>query len=128
MRISDWSSDVCSSDLGGFALTGGNLAPVLEALPHEMLIIGGAAVGSPIIGNSGKDLKALGGGIVKVFRGPTYKKSEYLDCILLVSTLMKMMRTEGPVAVDPHIEDPASSPTFRWEEHTSELQTRMRIS
>src|SRR3546814_19718163 len=79
MRISDWSSDVCSSDLGGFALTGGNLAPVLEALPHEMLIIGGAAVGSLIIGNSGKDLKALGGGIVKVFRGPTYKKSDYLE-------------------------------------------------
>ena len=24
---------------GGFALTGGNLAPVLHALPHEMLII-----------------------------------------------------------------------------------------
>src|SRR3546814_1964971 len=50
---------------GGFALTGGNLAPVLEALPHEMLIIGGAAVGSLIIRNSGKDLKALGGGIVR---------------------------------------------------------------
>src|SRR3546814_7470915 len=69
---------------GGFALTGGNLAPVLEALPHEMLIIGGAAIGSLIIGNSGKDLKALAGGIGKVFR--------------------------------------------RSEEHTSELQSLMRIS
>src|SRR3546814_8548916 len=26
---------------------------------------------------------------------------------------MKMMRTEGPVAVEPHIEDPASSPIFQ---------------
>src|SRR3546814_1276225 len=78
-----------------------------------MLIIGGAAIGSLIIGNSGKDLKALAGGIGKVFRGPTYKKADYLDCILLVSTLMKMMRTEGPVAVEPHIEDPASSPIFQ---------------
>jgi flagellar motor component MotA len=43
---------------GGFALTGGNLEPVLHAMPHEMLIIGGAAVGALIIGNSGKDLKA----------------------------------------------------------------------
>ncbi|MDO9362460.1 MAG: flagellar motor stator protein MotA [Sphingopyxis sp.] len=98
---------------GGFALTGGNLGPVMHALPHEMLIIGGAAVGSLIIGNSGADLKALGGGLVKVFKGPQYKKQDYLDCILLVSTLMKMMRTDGPVAVEPHIEDPNSSTIFQ---------------
>lgn len=98
---------------GGFALTGGNLGPVMHALPHEMLIIGGAAIGSLIIGNSGKELKALAGGLGKVFKGPTYQKADYLDCILLVSTLMKMMRTDGPVAVEPHIEDPANSPIFQ---------------
>lgn len=98
---------------GGFALTGGNLGPVMHALPHEMLIIGGAALGSLIIGNSGADLKALGGGLAKVFKGPQYKKQDYLDCILLVSTLMKMMRTEGPVAVEPHIEDPKNSTIFQ---------------
>ena len=98
---------------GGFALTGGNLGPVMHALPHEMLIIGGAAIGSLIIGNSGADLKALGGGLAKVFKGPQYKKQDYLDCILLVSTLMKMMRTEGPVAVEPHIEDPKNSALFQ---------------
>lgn len=98
---------------GGFALTGGNLGPVMHALPHEMLIIGGAALGSLIIGNSGADLKALAGGLGKVFKGPKYKKQDYLDCILLVSSLMKMMRTEGPVAVEPHIEDPKSSTIFQ---------------
>lgn len=98
---------------GGFALTGGDLGPVMHALPHEMLIIGGAAVGSLIIGNSGADLKALAGGLGKVFKGPQYKKQDYLDVILLVSSLMKMMRTEGPVAVEPHIEDPKSSPVFQ---------------
>jgi chemotaxis protein MotA len=98
---------------GGFALTGGNLGPVMAALPTEMLIIGGAAIGSLIIGNSGADLKALGGGLAKVFKGPQYQKQDYLDCILLVSTLMKMMRTEGPVAVEPHIEDPQNSALFQ---------------
>ena len=44
---------------GGFALTGGNLGPVMHALPHEMLIIGGAALGSLIIGNSGADIAAI---------------------------------------------------------------------
>ena len=97
---------------GGFAFTGGNLGPVLEAMPHEMLIIGGAAVGSLIIGNSGKDLKALGGGLMKVFKGPKYKKQDYLDAIFLVSRLMKLLRTDGPVAVEPHIEEPKSSAIF----------------
>ena len=97
---------------GGFALTGGNLGPVMHALPHEMLIIGGAGIGSLIIGNSGKELKALGAGLGKVFKGPQHKKQDYLDCIFLVSKLMKMLRTDGPVAVEPHIESPGDSALF----------------
>lgn len=97
---------------GGFAFTGGNLGPVMEALPHEMLIIGGAGMGALIIGNSSKELKALGGVMGKVFKGPRYTRQDYLDCIFLVSRLMKMLRTEGPVAVEPHIEDPSSSSVF----------------
>ena len=97
---------------GGFAFTGGDLHPVLEAIPHEMIIIGGAAVGSIVAGNSMKELKQFGGGFVKVLKGPKYAKKDYLDAIFLVSTLMKMLRTEGPVALEPHIEDPKSSSVF----------------
>jgi chemotaxis protein MotA len=97
---------------GGFAFTGGNLGPVMHALPHEMLIIGGAGIGALIIGNSPKELKALGSVFVKIFKGPRYNRQDYLDCIFLVSRLMKMLRTEGPVAVEPHIEDPGSSSIF----------------
>ncbi len=97
---------------GGFAFTGGNLAPVLEAMPHEMLIIGGAALGALIIGNSGSELKGLGAAMVTVFKGPKYNKKDYLDAIFLTSRLMKMLRTDGPVAVEPHIEDPKSSAIF----------------
>ncbi len=97
---------------GGFALTGGHLEPVLHALPHEMLIIGGAAIGALITGNSGAELKALGGGVVRVFKGPAFKKQDFLDTIFLVSKLLKMLRTDGPVAVEPHIEDPKASAIF----------------
>jgi chemotaxis protein MotA len=97
---------------GGFALTGGDLGPVMHAIPHEMLIIGGAALGAVIAGNSMKELKAFGGGFAKVFKGPAYKKKDFLDVIFLVSSLMKMLRTEGPVALEPHIEDPKSSAVF----------------
>jgi chemotaxis protein MotA len=97
---------------GGFAITGGALGPVMHALPHEMLIIGGAAVGALIIGNSGRELKALGGGFMKVLKGPKYKKQDYLDVIFLVSKLMKMLRVDGPIALEPHVEDPKSSAIF----------------
>jgi chemotaxis protein MotA len=97
---------------GGFVVTGGAIGPVAEAIPHEMLIIGGAAAGALIIGNSMKELKALGGSLGKIFKGPKYAKKDYLDVIFLVSKLMKMLRTEGPIALEPHVEDPASSALF----------------
>jgi chemotaxis protein MotA len=97
---------------GGFAFTGGALGPVLHAIPHEMLIIGGAAIGALVIGNSTTELKNLGGGVMKVLKGPKYKKQDYLDAIFLVSKLMKMLRTDGPIALEPHVEDPKSSAVF----------------
>ena len=97
---------------GGFVFTGGALGPVMEAIPHELIIIGGAAAGALIIGNSGKELKALAGGIGKVVKGPKYKKQDYLDTIFLVSKLMKMLRMEGPIALEPHVEEPKSSAIF----------------
>ncbi len=57
---------------GGFAITGGDLGPVLHALPHEMLIIGGAAVGALVTGNSMHELKGIGGGFAKTFKGPKH--------------------------------------------------------
>lgn len=97
---------------GGFAITGGALGPVMHAIPHEMLIIGGAAVGALVTGNSMHELKAIGGSFKKIFKGPRHSKQDHIDAIALTSQLMKMMRTEGPVALESHLQDPASSSVF----------------
>jgi chemotaxis protein MotA len=97
---------------GGFAITGGALGPVMHAIPHEMLIIGGAAIGALLAGNSMHELKALGGGLGKVFKGPRHNKQDHVDAILLTSKLMKMLRTDGPVAMEAHVQDPQSSAVF----------------
>jgi chemotaxis protein MotA len=97
---------------GGFAITGGALGPVLEAIPHEMLIIGGAAIGAIVTGNSMHELKGLGGGMMKVFKGPKHNKQDHIDAIILTSRLMKMLRSEGPVALESHVSDPKSSAIF----------------
>src|SRR3546814_4884402 len=97
---------------GGFVFTGGALGPVMEAIPHELIIIGGAAAGALIIGNSGKELKALGGGLVKVFKGRKYRNQDYLETSFLVSKMMEMRRVEEPIAPEPPGDDPKTYAIF----------------
>ncbi len=97
---------------GGFAITGGALGPVMEAVPHEMLIIGGAAVGAMIAGNSMHELKAIGGSFKKIFKGPRHTRQDHIDAIALTTKLMKILRTEGPVALESHVETPQDSALF----------------
>jgi len=97
---------------GGFAITGGALGPVMEAIPHELLIICGAAIGALITGNDLHGLKALGGGFARVFKGPKHNKQDHIDVIALTTKLMKLLRTEGPVAMEGHVQDPKNSPIF----------------
>ena len=97
---------------GGFTITGGALGPVMEAISHEMLIIGGAAIGATVTGNSMHELKAIGGGFAKVFKGPKHNKQDHIDAIILTSRLMKLLRSEGPVALESHVQDPPNSAIF----------------
>ncbi len=97
---------------GGFAITGGSLGPVLAALPGEMLIIGGSAIAALVTGNSLHGLKAIGGAFGKVFKGPRHNKQDHIDAIILTTRLMKLLRSEGPVAMESHVTDPANSTIF----------------
>lgn len=97
---------------GGFAITGGALGPVMEAIPHEMLIIGGAALGAIVTGNSMHEIKALGKGVGKVFKGPRHNKQDHVDAIILTVRLMKILRSEGPVALESHVNEPQNSALF----------------
>ncbi len=97
---------------GGFALTGGALGPVLKAMPLEMMIIGGAAIGATIAGNSKHEMKALGGGVKRIFKGPTFTRQDHVDAIALTGKLIKMFKTEGPVVLESHVMDPQNSTLF----------------
>ena len=97
---------------GGFMLAGGAMGPVLAALPLEFMIIGGAAVGATLIGNSMHEVKLLGGGLGKAFKGPKYTHEDHIDVIALTSKLMKLLRSEGAVALESHVTEPGSSTIF----------------
>lgn len=100
---------------GGFMISGGKMGPVLKALPFEMLIIGGAAIGSLIVANSGKSLKQLGGGMARIFKGPKYGRQDFLGAIFITVKLMRLLKSEGAVAIEPHVENPDSSAI--WSEY-----------
>lgn len=97
---------------GGFVIAGGSLGPVLKALPFEMLIIGGAALGATVTGNSMHELKLLGSGLSKVFKGPRYSEQDHVDAIALSSRLMKLLRSDGALVLESHVTDPEQSAIF----------------
>ena len=103
---------VMGAMFGVFAAHGGDLTPIIKAAPFELASIGGAAIGAMLMGNSMDIVKGVAGGFGKVFKGPQYHKQDFLDVIFLVSKLMKILRVDGPVALEAHVENPEGSPIF----------------
>ena len=97
---------------GSYLISGGNFAPIIEAAPHELMAIGGAAVAATLISNSLTTLKAMGGGMSKVFAGPKWKASDYKDLLSLLFLLTKTMKSKGVIALESHIEKPHDSTIF----------------
>jgi chemotaxis protein MotA len=97
---------------GGYIIAGGKMAPIIKAAPIETFIIAGAAVGAMLVGNSMVVIKSAMGGLGKVFKGPRYKREDYLSVMFLVSKILKTLKAEGAVALESHIENPESSAIF----------------
>src|SRR3546814_9550177 len=101
MRISDWSSDVCSSDLRGLRL----------------------GLGVVRTGEIGRSADGLGNGIVdgleRNFRGLAGR--DFLRIGEEAGDMRLQAVVDRQFALHPALE-------FRSEEHTSELQSLMRIS
>ena len=101
---------VFGSVFGGFALAGGHLAALYQ--PLELLIIGGAAVGAFVLGNTVKAQKATFKMLPKVMEGPRYTKALYMDLMALLYDLLAKVRKEGLMSIESDVEAPAESPIF----------------
>jgi len=96
---------------GGYLLAGGKLGIILKALPFEMMMIGGAAIGAFFLANDMGTIKHTGKDIVKVFKGPRWKPQDYRDLLCLLFELIRLAR-QNPVAIEEHIEQPHDSSIF----------------
>jgi chemotaxis protein MotA len=98
---------------GGYLISGGSLGVVLEALPHEMLTILGAALAALLIGGSMSELKKISGEMGKIISGPRWKHSDYTDLLCLLFLVTKTMKSKGMIALEAHIEKPEESSIFK---------------
>jgi chemotaxis protein MotA len=97
---------------GSYVLSGGSLEPLIEALPFELLTIGGAAAGSFVMANSMHDVKHTLAAVVKILKGTDYAKSDYIDLLCLLYYLVRLANTKGAMTLEPHIEKPEESAAF----------------
>ena len=98
---------------GGFMLAGGHFDVIIKAAPFEMMMIGGAAIGATLIGNSFKTVMGILGGFGKAMAGPKWKPKDYTDLLSVLFVLTKTMKTKGVVAIEAHIENPKESRIFQ---------------
>ena len=96
---------------GGYILAGGKMGIITHALPFEMMMIGGAAIGAFVVANDMNTIKHTIGDLVSVVKGPKWKKTDYQDLLCLMHELLQVLR-ENPVAIETHIEAPEESDVF----------------
>ena len=97
---------------GSFIISGGKMDIVLHALPHEMMAIGGAAIGAFIVSNSMPTVKLAGKGLIRSFKGGRWKDSDYKDLLTLLYGLLSTFKKGGATAIEPHLDNPKESAIF----------------
>ncbi|MDG4648663.1 flagellar motor stator protein MotA [Roseibacterium sp. SDUM158017] len=98
---------------GGFMLSGGKMDIVLHALPFEGMMIGGGSIGAFLIANSMTVIKDSVRGVMKVLKGPKWKREDYSDLLKLLFELTRLFKNKGMLELDPHIENPRDSEIFK---------------
>ena len=101
---------VVASVFGGFLLSGGHLAAMLQ--PFELLMIGGAALGAFIVGNSAKAIRGTLKALPAIFRGSRHDKALYMELMALLYELLAKVRKEGLISIESDVDHPMESPTF----------------
>lgn len=101
---------VCGSVFGGFVLAGGHMAILFQ--PIELLMIGGAAVGATLVGNTPKTLKASLKALPTVLKGSKFNKALYMELMTMLFDVLTKIRKEGLMSIEGDIEKPEDSPLF----------------
>ena len=101
---------VLGAVIGGFLMEHGPIRVLIQ--PSELIIIGGAAMGTLLAANPLHTLKGVIGGILQVVKGSKFSKKRYLDSLKMMFDMFNKIRREGPNSVESDIEAPDKSKFF----------------
>src|ERR1700741_3769063 len=101
---------VIGAILGGYLMEHGNIRVLIQ--PAELVIIGGAAVGTVLVANPLHIIKKILGGIGGVVGRSKFGKQTYIDALRMMYELLNKARKDGLMALENDVEDPEKSPVF----------------
>ncbi len=96
--------------VAGYLMEHGNLRVLIQ--PAELIIIGGAAVGTVLVANPLHIIKKIAAGIGGVFGSSKFGKQAYIDTLKMMYDLLNKARKDGLMALENDVEEPDKSPLF----------------
>ncbi len=93
--------------VAGYLMEHGNIKVLMQ--PAELIIIGGAALGTVLISNPVHTLKQMISGVIGVFGSSKFSTQRYVDSLKMMYELLQKARKEGLVALETDIEEPDKS-------------------
>jgi chemotaxis protein MotA len=97
--------------IAGFLMEKGHLAVLIQ--PAEVIIIGGAALGTLLIANPMHTLKAILSGVMGTFGASHFGKERYLSSLRMMYELLNKIRRSGMLSIEVDIEKPEESEIFK---------------
>jgi chemotaxis protein MotA len=97
--------------VGGYLMEHGNLMVLVQ--PAELLIIGGAAIGTMLVANPLPTLIGIAKGVIRVFKPSPFTQAFYLDHLKMLNELFQHARKAGMVKLEADVEEPKKSEVFK---------------
>ncbi len=97
--------------IGGFLMEKGHIEVLIQ--PAELLILGGAAIGTLLVANPMHILKGILAGLKGVLGGSPFGKARYLSTLKMMYQFLNKVRKEGLLSVEMDVEKPGESAIFK---------------
>jgi chemotaxis protein MotA len=97
--------------IGGFLMEKGHIMVLVQ--PAELLILGGAAIGTLLVANPIHIIKGILSGLIGVLKGSPFNKARYLSTIKMMYQFLNKVRKEGLLSVENDVEKPGESSIFK---------------
>jgi chemotaxis protein MotA len=96
--------------IGGFLLEHGKLLVLVQ--PNELIIIGGAAIGTVLVANPLPVIIKIIKSVLSVLGGSPYSKAYYLESLKMLNDIFQFARKSGMAKLEEDVENPEKSATF----------------